>query len=222
MITARDSNERETAGKTAVRSDEMYSKLSLEPAYFLIILMLSIFLGEILIMIILPRIIPPHLYRGSIIDALLLVVIVFPILFLFAFRPMRSHINQLKRMKEELQRGEERYRSLVESTDDSIYLVDKDYKYIFINKKHQARMSLTENQIKGRSYGEFHSTEGTKAFENAINDVFTTGNSVQREHKSHRDNRYFLRTFSPVKDPFGQVEAVTVVSKDVSNLKAGA
>jgi PAS domain S-box-containing protein len=147
------------------------------------------------------------------------VVIVFPILYLFSFRPLRSHIKELNRLQEELQRGEERYRSLVESTEDSIYLIDKDYRYLFMNTKHQLRMGLQESQFMGRPYGEFHSPEGTREFEEMVDTVFETGRSIQQEHKSHRDNRHFLRTFSPVKNSFGMVEAVTVVSKDVTYLK---
>ena len=208
--------DRETTGN----SGEMYPKLSIEPAFFLLILVLSIFLGEIIIMIVLPFLISPHVYYGSVLDALLLVVIVFPILYMFSFKPLRLHIMELKRMQEELKRSEERYRSLVESTEDSIYMVDKDYKYLFMNTKHQSRMGIKEDQCKGRPYGDFHSPEDTEEFENKIDEVFKTGNSIRHEHKSHRDNRYFIRTFSPIKDPFGMVEAVTVISKDVTELRA--
>jgi PAS domain S-box-containing protein len=197
----------------------MYPKLSQESVFFLVILILAIFWGETFIMVILPDLLPHRIFGDSMIDALLLVVIVFPILYFFSFRPLRSHIKELYRLKEELRSGEERYRSLVESTEDSIYLIDRDYRYLFMNTKHQSRIGLEESQFIGRSYGDFHSGEGTKEFEKTIDTVFAVGRSVQQEHKSHRDNKYFLRTFSPVKDRFGMVEAVTVVSKDVTNLK---
>lgn len=206
----------------AGHSDEQLPRLSSEPAIFLFILMFSIFLGEAIVMIILPSLIPPetyNVYSGSAIDAVLLVAIVFPILYLFSFRPLRSNNMKLKKMQMVVQRYEELYRSLVESTEDSIYLVDKDCKYLFMNSRHQARMSLSEGQFMGRPYGDFHSPEDTKEFEKQIDIVIKTGKSIQQEHKSHRDDRYFLRTFSPVKDPFGLVEAVTVVSKDISIVK---
>jgi PAS domain S-box-containing protein len=201
-------------------TNEIYPKLSQEPAFFLLIIILAVFLGEIIIMISLPSLIPLYIINGSIIDALLLVIIVSPILYLFSFRPLQSHIKELNRMKEELERGEERYRSLVESSDDSIYLVNKDHRYIFMNMKHRSRMGLSEDESEDLLYGDLHSPEDTKEFEIIIDKVFETGNSIKHEHKSHRDNRYFLRTFSPVKDPIGVVEAVTVISKDVTILKA--
>lgn len=205
--------------KTDSHQDQMYPRISLEPVFFLFILLLAVFWGEAFIMIVLPKLIPSEIINDSILDPLILVVIVFPILYLFVFRPLRSHIKELNRLQEELQRGEERYRSLVESTEDSIYLIDKDYRYLFMNAKHQSRMGLQESQFMGRPYGDFHSPEGTREFEEMVDAVFETGRSIQQEHKSHRDNRYFLRTFSPIKNPFGMVEAVTVVSKDVTYLK---
>jgi PAS domain-containing protein len=46
--------------------------------------------------------------------------------------------RETERIKGEkvLQESEEKYRSLVESTDDSIYLVDKDCRYLFMNRNH--------------------------------------------------------------------------------------
>jgi PAS domain S-box-containing protein len=197
----------------------MYTKLSQDPVFLLLILLLAIFWGEAFIMIVLPILVPSGIFGDSIIDALLLVVVIFPVLYIFFFRPLRSHIKELSRLHEELQRGEERYRSLVESTEDSIYLIDRDYRYLFMNKRHQSRMGLEESQFMGRPYSEFHSPEGAEEFERMIDKVIETGRSIQQEHKSHRDNRYFLRTYSPIKNRFGMVEAITVVSKDVTNLK---
>ncbi|MGD2081058.1 MAG: PAS domain-containing protein [Nitrospirota bacterium] len=205
------------AEKPPEQRDRMYLELSMEPVFFLFILLVSIFLGEAVITIFLPDLMP-RLYDTSIISPLLLVVIISPILYLFSFRPLRTHIKELNELHEELRMQQEQYRSLVESTDDSIYLVDGEYKYLFMNSKHQSRMGLEETQFIGRPYGDFHSPQGTGEFERMIDRVFETGNSIQQEHRSHRDNRYFLRTFSPIKNPFGRVEAVTVVSKDITSL----
>lgn len=132
---------------------------------------------------------------------------------------MKTLIEKLKRFEEKQRRSEERYRSLVESTEDSIYLVDGDYRYLFMNKKHLKRMGLPRKQLIGKSYDEFHSEVETKWFMEKVKHVFETGGSVQHEHRSLRDGRDFLRTFSPVKGPDGKTSAVTIVSKDVTKLK---
>ncbi|MCL0037324.1 PAS domain S-box protein, partial [Dehalococcoidia bacterium] len=125
-----------------------------------------------------------------------------------------------ERAEEALRESEEKYRSLVESTEDSIYLVDRDCRYLFVNNTHLSRIGLSMEEIRGRRYGELHSEEeDTKEFAERVEEVFETGKSVPHEHRSRRDNRYFLRTFSPVNDSEGRTTAVTVVSKDITERK---
>ena len=82
--------------------------------------------------------------------------------------------------------------SLVESYEDSIYLVDRDYRYLFINKKHLSRLGISEDGYKGKGYGDFHTPEVTKRFTEIVDKVIGTGKSVQLEHKSERDDNYFF------------------------------
>jgi PAS domain S-box-containing protein len=115
--------------------------------------------------------------------------------------------------------SEEKYRSLVESTEDSIYVVDRNYKYLFMNDKHLSRTGLSADQYLGRTYSEFHPPEKTKEFTEKVDKVFKTGNSIHDEHMSHRDSRYFLRILSPIKPDDGSTVAVTIVSREITALK---
>jgi PAS domain S-box-containing protein len=115
--------------------------------------------------------------------------------------------------------SEEKYRSLVESTEDSIYVVDRNFKYLFMNDKHLSRTELSADQYPGRAYSEFHPPEKTKEFTEKVDKVIKTGNSIHDEHKSHRDSRYFLRILSPIKSDDGSTVAVTIVSREITALK---
>ena len=126
-----------------------------------------------------------------------------------------SDITERKRAEDTLRDSEEKYRSLA-STADSMYLVDRECRYIFMNEGHLSRFGLSWAEVAGRSYSEFHSEEDTRHFAKNIERVFETGKSFQVEHKSQRDNKYFLRTFSPVADSKGSTFAVTIVSKDIT------
>jgi diguanylate cyclase (GGDEF)-like protein/PAS domain S-box-containing protein len=121
--------------------------------------------------------------------------------------------------KEALQAKEELYRSLVESTDDSIYVIDRDSRYLFINKKHCERMGLAADQYQGQNYARFHYSEESIDFRNQLDAVLKAGKPIQYENKSQRDKRYFLRTFSPVRKSDGWITAVTVVSTDITRQK---
>jgi len=121
--------------------------------------------------------------------------------------------------EEALRESGEKYRSLVESTEDSVYLVDRDCRYLFMNQKHLSRFGLPADKVIGRAYRKFHSKKETKQFAEKVHEVFETGKSLLYEYRSQRDSGYFLRTLSPVKEPDGKTTAVTVVSKDITGLK---
>ncbi len=130
-----------------------------------------------------------------------------------------ENITERKIIEEKLKNSEEKYRSLIETTDDLVYLIDTNYSYIFMNKKHAERFKLPFKEIVGRSYSEFHSKKESGIFRKDVNKVIRTGNSITHEHKSDRDKRFYLRTFSPVKNEKGEVIAINVISKDISDLK---
>src|SRR5271157_1764207 len=127
-------------------------------------------------------------------------------------------LEELEKISSDQRRLEEVYRSVVESTSDSIYMVDRKCRYLFMNNQHLSRLSLPAEQIIGKRYSEFHSPEQDKVFVETVNKVFSTGESVQHEHRSQRDKRYFLRTFSPVRDhgPNEEITCVVIISTDIT------
>ena len=129
--------------------------------------------------------------------------------------------HEIRKLSEKIIRQSEienQYRNLVDSTSDSLYLVDEECRYLFMNSNHVQRMNLPPENIIGHSYSEFHSPQQGKEFTEKVREVYAAGNSIKDEHQSSRDNSYFLRTFSPVRKSSenGQVFAVAVVSKDIT------
>jgi len=116
---------------------------------------------------------------------------------------------------------EDVYRSIVESTSDSIYIVDRECRYCFINHPHRLRLRLPAEQIIGHHYSAFHTPEESRNFREKVEEVFATGQSIHHEYQSSRDNHYFLRTISPIRKQKsnGTIAGVVVVSKDITAQK---
>lgn len=192
--------------------------ISLYLIYFFFILLffnLNAFTGNILR----PEI--PYFSHERIISGLaasLLIALVFGAAFIY-IRRLEKNICKLKQVERQLRDSEDKYSSLVDSTEDSIYLVDNNYRYLFMNKKHRSRLAVSDDKYCGSEFSEFHSPMETRMFMEKADKVLQTGESVSYEYKSLRDGKYFLQTFSPVKDDGGQTIAVTIISKNITKLK---
>ena len=60
--------------------------------------------------------------------------------------------------EEALRESEKRYRALASSAD-SMYLVDRECRYEFMNAAHLLDLVCDWNEVTGRAYGDFHSEE---------------------------------------------------------------
>lgn len=115
----------------------------------------------------------------------------------------------------------------VETSDDSVYIVARNHRYVFANDAHISRLAedgkiprRSEDLVVGEKYGDVHPEEERTAFEERMVEVLETAETRGQTYRFRREDRWSRRTYSPVKDPeSGNVENVAVVSKDVTELK---
>lgn len=108
------------------------------------------------------------------------------------------------------------FKALMDSTKDSVYLLGRNGKFLFVNKAHLDRMGLEENEVVGRYYQDIHSPEEWIRTESILNRVLRNNTASEEEYQSVRDGGYYLQTMAPVEDDKGRLSAVLVTSKDIS------
>ncbi len=78
---------------------------------------------------------------------------------------------------------------------------------------------MLADDYQGQDYERFHYADESIDFRKQVDAVLQIGESLQFDHKSQRDNKYFIRTFSPIRNAEGLITAVTVVSTDITRQK---
>jgi PAS domain S-box/PAS domain S-box/diguanylate cyclase (GGDEF) domain len=129
-----------------------------------------------------------------------------------------ANIETSKEETRELPQMLDIYRILVEAASDSIYMVDSQCRFIYVNPRYCSRLGLPLKNIIGKTYGNFHSREDTKSFATDVAEVFQKGLSFQREYRSQRDGSEFLRTFSPVRQSADKdaITAASIIAKNIT------
>ena len=105
-----------------------------KPVRMLTITIISIFVAEAFVMMILLVLPILSLYQMILLDTLLLIIIVFPLLYYYLYRPMVLHIKESRRVEESLKDSEEKYRTLTGNVPGMVYRGKSDWSTEIISK----------------------------------------------------------------------------------------
>ncbi len=96
------------------------------PVRLLVLLLVSVFIGELAIMYFINFFPSLAFWQKALIDASLVISMVFPVMYCFLFRPLVSEIEKRTLAETILRKGEERYRNIFENVQDVYYEVTPD------------------------------------------------------------------------------------------------
>ena len=126
-----------------------------------------------------------------------------------------------KTLNEAVLASEEKYRIIVESATDQIFLVDKELKYLAMNQAGLNRMKKTVDEVVGERMAEIFPKEIAARNIANLQKVFSTGQNYEIAEvlPLGGENLSMETSLSPVRDNIGQVVAVLGVVRDVSERK---
>ncbi|MGM0442542.1 MAG: ATP-binding protein [Elusimicrobiota bacterium] len=135
-------------------------------------------------------------------------------------------IKDITGRKEDKKRLEQ-YKKAVDAVDKSIFMIDKNYRYVFANAEHISRLvkvghitEESEDLVNDKKIRDIYPKKVAEKFLKNVKEVLETGKVCEKTSKSSKSESWCSRTFSPVKNPkTGKVEAVAVISKDITEQK---
>ncbi|MDO8725310.1 MAG: PAS domain S-box protein [Candidatus Methanoperedens sp.] len=144
----------------------------------LIFFTVSIFIVEFSIMLLFDFMqSKPIEFFNSFLDGLLLVLIVFPLMYFFIYRPMLLEIKERKKISEVLQQSEERIHNLMQSAYDAIIVVDGKGDIIVWNNGAKIMFGYSEQEALGKPLMMLMPEKFRSAHKNKLDIVTSTGNA---------------------------------------------
>ncbi len=108
---------------------------------------------------------------------------------------------------------------LLASTDDIVFMQDRDGRYLFYNGSPRYGLSLDE--VRGKTPYDFHEPTIARKMMERIYQVITTGRSVSSESRVEWSGEtiWFLDQHSPVRNGHGEVISVVTISRNITERK---
>jgi PAS domain S-box-containing protein len=188
--------------------------------YFLIF---SIFMAEVAAMIVAYALPPlPYIYV-TLIDAGIMTILIFPMLYFLSFRPLLRHLDQRQQAERELRQQKELQEKFFDSIDLLIAYMDRDFNFIRVNGAYaRADGHMPDDFVGKNHFALYPHSENERIFRQVVErgepfyvyeERFAFG-----EH-SRRGSIYWDWSLQPVKSPAGDVEGLVLSLLDVTERK---
>ena len=184
----------------------------------LFLLIGSIFLAELVAMgciYILPPL--PYLHK-SFIDAGIMTVLIFPVLYFLSFRPLIDHIDQRQRAEAAVRQ----LSSIVEQTEDTVVVTDYDGRIEYVNPSFERMTGFTQEEVMGKTPRLLKSGIHDQSFYQSLWDTILLGDVFQSEMANCKKNGelfYEVKTITPLRDTNGTITHFVATGKDITEHK---
>jgi len=129
--------------------------------------------------------------------------------------------KRIQQLEQALQKGEEKYRILLDESSDPIFSFYPDGTYRFVNQAFAEGVGKSIDEIVDHSIWDiFPGEEGDKRF-SVVKHVFATGKlkTIEVRVPRPKGDQYYITTVRAVKDNLGKVISVICSSKNITDRK---
>ena len=141
---------------------------------------------------------------------------------------LKRHVAELEeaaadriRVEDALRMSEARLRAIMDHAPTEIFLVDREGRYVLVNREFERRYGLTEKQVVGKTMNEFFPADITAEFTAQDRETFETGRAMVKEQVIeyggvvHTD----LEIKFPIVDQTGKTVGVGGIATDITDRK---
>ncbi len=130
-------------------------------------------------------------------------------------------ITEYRAAQEEIRRTREQYRSLLESSDAAIGMLDLEGRILFVNRRAADMLDQSIDQVQGKLVSDFVCERITGDLLRDIQQVFAHGGGIVSETSVTLgdDVRWLRISVQPIRDAYGVIFAVLVNSVDITERK---
>ena len=189
--------------------------LQVSAVKLLIILICSLTVAEMLVMFLMEHSLPKlPMPISGIVDAMLLLLCVFPTLYLLVFRPLTLKIARLNQAESSLRESETTIMALMNSLNESAFLIAADGTVITLNMTAASRLGKSREELIGKNIFEYFPPDVAEMRRLKVDEATRTSRNVR--FQDVRNGRYFDITVSPVTNNAGLVVKLAIFAFDTT------
>ncbi|HEY3474706.1 MAG TPA: PAS domain S-box protein, partial [Anaerolineales bacterium] len=190
---------------------------------FIIIIIVAIFMAEVVAMMVVQVIEPVPYYQVTLIDAGIMTILIFPVLYFLSFRPLLREIEIGRQTEQSLLRSRDLQEEFFDSIDTLIAYMDCDFKFIRVNDAYARASGYPTEYFRGKNhFALYPHAENQEIFRWVVqtgDGYVAHEKSFEYPDKPERGITYWNWSLQPVKGLNETVEGLVLSLVDVTERK---